>query len=255
MRKVTLATGKTYHIYNRGIEKRRIFLDPSYYSRFITVLKHCLKYDYPYSLLKRRLENAHSRQGKKAILAQLETRKIKPPVDLFSLCLMPNHKHLTVKQLVKNGITNLMHRLGTSYTKYFNKREKRTGRLFEGTFKVVPVETDEQLIHLTRYQHINPTKLGPKTKEELITYPWSSLSTYLGDDRFDFINPNPVINLFKAPEEYLEFVMAKVDEFEPLRLHEIAIDDDFGWFKKFRELKEERKQHLEERFFEKTEML
>ncbi len=251
MRKTIFATGKIYHIYNRGVEKRKIFLGPSYYSRFITVLKHTLNYDYPYSILKRNLEETTSEEAKALILADLETRRIEQPTDIFSLCLMPNHIHLTLMQLVKDGITQLMHRLGTAYTMYFNKREKRTGRLFEGSFKAVLVETEPQLIHLTRYQHINPTSLDLKSKEELINYPWSSLSTYLGDKRFDFVKPKPVINMFKDPEEYIEFVMAEVDKFEPLRLHKVAIDDDFGWFEGYRNLEEERKKYLQEEYMKR----
>jgi len=244
VRKTILATDLIYHIYNRGGEKQNIFLDPSYYSRFVSVIKHCLEYDYPYSLLKRRLENAPSPQEKQAVLLQLDIRKTNPPVDVISFCLMPNHYHLTLKQLIEGGITIFLHRIGTAYTKYFNRRQERTGRLFEGTFKAVLVDTDEQLLHLTRYQHINPRELGVDTLGELVDYPWSSLATYLGKRRFAFVKPEMVLANFKDPKDYLDFISAEIDEFESLRLNEVALDDDFGWFTRFRTLEKERQEQL-----------
>lgn len=234
-RKYPLITDQIYHIFSRGVDKRDIFLDPSYYSRFISILKHSLKYNYPYSLLKRRLEKAQSPRDRQNIFRQLELKRIKPPVEVISLCLMPNHHHLTLKQLVENGITDLM---------------RRVGGLFESTFKSVMVESDEQLIHLTRYQHINPRDSGLNTAEGLVNYPWSSLSTYLGEKRFPFVKPEVVLSHFKNPQSYLEFVLAEIDEFEPLRLHEVAVDDDFGWFSRFRTLEKEQKEQLRNRYLE-----
>lgn len=250
MRKVILATGHLYHIYNRGVDKREIFSDYSYYSRFISTLKHYLKYNYPYSLLKRRLENARSPSEKQSILLQLETRRVKSPVEIVSFCLMPNHYHLTLKQSIKNGISKFMHRIGIAYTTYFNIRKDRTGRLFEAAYKAVMIDSDEQLFHLTRYQHINPHSLDLATPKELIEYPWSSLSTYLGGGQFPFIKPKIVMSAFRSPEEYLNFVSAEIDEFEPLRLQGIALDDDFGWFAKFRALKKDRREQLRNHYLE-----
>jgi len=139
-----------------------------------------LQYDYPFSFLKRRLKRARSPEEKQKIFLHLETRKIKPPVEIIAFCLMPNHYHLTLKQLTLKGISTFMHKLGTSFTNYFNIRQKRSGRLFETTFKAVIVDSEEQLLHLSRYQHLNPRKLNLKTSKQLINYPWSSLATYLG---------------------------------------------------------------------------
>ncbi len=245
-------TGEIYHIYTRGVEGREIFLDQTYHSQFITTLDHYLTYDYPLSVLKRRLKKAKTEQTKERIFADLETHRIEPEeVMLISFCNMPTHPHLTLKQLQDNGISTLMHRMGTSYTNYFNIRLERTGRLFETSYKLVRVESDEQLLHLTRYQHINPKTLGLITAEDLINYPWSSLSTYLGDKRYPFVNTETIMSYFSSPSEYLKFVMAEVDKFEPLRLETVAIDDDFGWFSGFRALKEEIQKDRRERFLEK----
>lgn len=246
MRKVIFVNNHFYHIYNRGVDKRNVFLSSGYYSRFLSLLKHYLQFDYPYSLLMQQLERAKSPEEKQLVLANLETKRIDPLLEIIVFCLMPNHFHLTVKQLAENGISNFMHRVGTGFTNYFNLRQNRAGRLFEGTFKAKLVEAEEQLLHLSRYQHINPRTLDDTYRDirNLINYPWSSLSTYLNTKHtkrdFAFVNPAPVLASFKGSSEYLEFVKAEIDDFEPLRLNEIAIDDDFGWFTKFRTLAKKR---------------
>ena len=250
MRKVILSIDHAYHIYNRGVEKRKIFLDLNDYSRFISILKHYIDYDYPYSLLKSRLKQAKSSEKKQKVLLQLETRRINPLVEIFSFCVMPNHYHLTLKQLVKNGISGFMHRIGTAYTRYFNIRQNRSGRLFEGSFKAVRIDSDEQLIHLSRYQHLNPQSLDITKSKGLVNYPWSSLSTYLGDKKFSFIKPEIVLSAFRNSKSYLNFVLGKVDKFETLRLEKTAIDDDFGWFTNFRALKKDRQERLRHLYIE-----
>lgn len=245
MRKVKLRSGFVYHIYNRGVEKRKIFLDAGYYRRFISTLEHYLSYDYPYSLLWRRLQDVKSPDGKREILEQLERKRIDQPVNIISFCLMPNHFHLTLKQAVENGISNYMHKIGTSYTNYFNIREDRSGRLFEGTFKAVRVESDEQLRHLTRYQHINSWKIV-KNKRELRNYPWSSLPIYLGKKDMQFVNPELVMGNFKDSEDYLDFVLAEVDEDSVSQLAKVAIDDDFGWFEEWKAREKSRKEESRE---------
>ncbi|MFW6143397.1 MAG: transposase [Patescibacteria group bacterium] len=249
MNKEKPQTGEIYHIYIRGVEGRKIFPEESYYTRYLSILDHYLNYKYPFSLLKERLEKAKTAKTRNLIFAELEDKKMDTPeVKLICFCLMPTHPHLTAKQLKSNGISNLMHRINTSYTNYFNIRNERTGRLFESSYRLKKVESDDQLLHLTRYQHINPRSLGFETAKKLLNYPWSSLSTYLGDNKYNFVEPEIVLNQFSNPDKYLKFVMAEIDEYEPLRLEGVAIDDDFGWFSKFRRLKNERKKELREFF-------
>ncbi|MFW6143928.1 MAG: transposase, partial [Patescibacteria group bacterium] len=176
---------------------------------------------------------------------------IKPAVDIISFCLMPNHFHFVFKQLNEDGITNFMRRICTSYTKYFNKRQDRVGGLFQGRFKSVKVESDEQLIHVTRYQHINPQKLGLDSVNQLIEYPWSSLNTYLARrDFYSFLNTDLVLGEFGSREEYKKFTEAEIDQFGVMRLKDVAIDDDFGWFRKFEELDKNQKAELVEQYKE-----
>jgi len=236
-RKISLSTDNFYHIYNRGVDKRIIFLKDSHYSRFISLIDHYLKYDYPYSSLKKRLEQCNSPKAKQLVLSDLQSHRIKPPVEVISFCLMPNHYHLTLKQLTENGITQFLHRIGTAYSNFFNMSENRTGRLFETKFKSVMVETEEQLIHLSRYQHLNPTKLNIKSPIGLLHYPWSSLPSYIGPKPLPFVNTQPILSLFHSSQSYFNFILAEIGEYEPSLIEHLAIDNDLGWFTRYKNLK------------------
>ncbi|MEA2020816.1 MAG: hypothetical protein U9M98_03860 [Patescibacteria group bacterium] len=247
-RKTSFTCGGIYHIYTRGIDGKVIFPDWSCYEYFTSLMEHCLNYDYPYSSLKQRLKKAQTDMERQLILSQLEEKGISSPVDIFCFSIMPTHPHLIVQQKEVNGVTNFFHRVFTSYSRYFNLRQERKGSLYESAFEAVCVESDQQLIHLSRYQHINQKALGLNTVEELSDYPWSSLSTYLGEREISFVDPDPILSFFSGPEEYADFVSAEIDEYEPLRIAGVAIDDDFGWFARFRALEEARKKELREEF-------
>ncbi len=190
--------GGYYHLYNRGVEKREIFLDDKDYKVFLYFLK---KYLSP-------SEEPVIFQKKKNLINQIE---------LLSYCLMPNHFHLLVKQNVKEGITNLMNRLGTNYAMYFNKRYKRVGSLFQSVYKAVIVESDEQLLHLSRYIHLNPQdKVG-----KLIDYPYSSYGDYLGVRKSEWVHPEQILSFFKKKRSkvfdyfsYQSFVEGYKEEYD-----------------------------------------
>ncbi len=82
------------------------------------------------------------------ILADLSKRK-DFLVEVIAYCLMPNHFHFILKQLVENGISNFMAHFTDSYTRYFNVKNERNGPLFQGRFKAIRVGTDSHLLHLT----------------------------------------------------------------------------------------------------------
>jgi len=77
-------------------------------------------------------------------------------VNIIAYCVMPTHLHFILKELKERGISVFMGKVLNSYSKYFNTKYKRKGPLWEGRFKRVLVEGDDQLLHLTRYVHLNP---------------------------------------------------------------------------------------------------
>lgn len=196
-RSTPLVVGEFYHIFNRGNEKQNIFLQPRDYKRFKQTF-----YYYQYKGPKPKFSNfAKSKLNTSSQLGS----KI---VDIVCYCLMPNHFHLLVRQLSDNGISNFMSKLSNSYTKYVNTKYHRVGVLFQGTFKSVIIETDEQLIHLSRYIHLNPIVSGLTKK--LGDYPWSSYEEFINSTN-NFCEPKVVLDLFSTNEKYQEFVKDQID--------------------------------------------
>lgn len=122
---------------------------------------------------------------------------------------MPNHFHLLLKQVQEGGISEFMRRFIHSYTKYLNTKNHTEGPLFQGMFKAVLVESDEQLIHLSRYIHLNP--LVSQVTENLNTYQDSSYPAYIGLDNKPKISKEDILNFFKSPKDYEKFVSDQAD--------------------------------------------
>jgi putative transposase len=209
MRKAQLLNNNIYHIYNRGTEKRQIFLDDSDYARFIHYLYEFNNSDVIFNFA--RDINVRGRTS------NINTKN--PFVEIIAFCLMPNHFHLILKQSDENGISNFMHKLSTGYTMYFNKKNKRNGVLFQGRFKSILIENNEYLTHLSRYIHINPVELiEPGWKENgiknwesvnnfLESYRWSSYLDYIGIKNFpSVINKEIVNSFFQDEQSYKNFI-------------------------------------------------
>ena len=160
----TYAENSYYHLYNRGVEKRNIFLDEQDYSVFLSYLQTYLLPKDLISLSTIFGSDHSSRSEKNKALKLLKLKNYSENIDLLCYCLMPNHYHLLVKQN-SDVLAHFMNSLGTRYAMYFNRKYKRVGHLFQGTYKAVLVESKEQLLHLTRYIHSNPQqsrfKRGP----------------------------------------------------------------------------------------------
>jgi len=196
-RKEQLVNNEHYHVFNRSIAKYIIFNDENDYQRMLEIMDLFRYTNFQHQFFKFKeltIEN------QKNILNQLRTDS---PlyVDVIAFCLMPNHIHLVLKQLSENGISKYVSRLLNSYSRYFNIRHNRKGPLWEGRFKSVLVKTDEQLLHLTRYIHLNPTSAGLIQKPEL--WKFSSYNEYidLKSEKICTLNTLPDINT----ENYKKF--------------------------------------------------
>lgn len=133
-------------------------------------------------------------------------------VSIFAYCLMPNHFHLLVRQEIDNGISKFISEYSNGYAKYFNTKRSRTGPLFQGPFRSVRVESDEQLVHVSRYIHLNPASSYLVQESMLDKYPWSSVGEY-ADLRYlhGLCDTSMVMNYFSSGEEYLAFVHDQVE--------------------------------------------
>lgn len=130
-------------------------------------------------------------------------------VEIVCYCLMPNHFHFLVKQLIDGGITEFISKLSNSYTKYFNIKYRRVGPLLQGEFKSVLVESNEQLLHLSRYIHLNPLVSG--LVKDLKDYPWSSYPEYIGLSAQKICAKEIILNQFKSSKDYQRFVLDQAD--------------------------------------------
>jgi putative transposase len=176
------ATHTYFHIYNRGVEKRDIFIDEQDFAVFLGYLKRHL--------------------GSEAIVKK-PSGYLYPnyhnDLTLLAFCLMSNHFHLLLYQKEDlSAITKLLRSVCTSYTMYFNKKYKRVGHLFQERYKASSISSDAYVQHISRYIHLNPSNYK--------TYKWSSLPYFKGLSHADWINPEPILEMFKNREEYFDFV-------------------------------------------------
>ncbi len=172
-----------YHLLNRGVEKRSIFLDKKDSVTFL-------------ALLKRYLTNPDLLPPELQFLRVSRRSHLYEKIRLVAYCLMPNHFHLLVRQQTRNAITEFARCLINSYVRYFNDRYERLGPLFQGRIKGILVENDEYLLHLTRYIHRNPEEYWERPLRE---YPYSSYAEYLGLRHTSWIHPEEILAYFRSP--------------------------------------------------------
>lgn len=185
-----------YHIYNRGVAKQKIFHNTQDYQHFLDTLSFYLE---------KNPESKFSALPFKKRRKFLSANVKKPLVEILAYCLMPNHFHLIVKQLLDGGITTFMRRSLNSYTRAYNTRYNRVGTIFQGRFSAVLVENDEQLLHLSRYIHLNP--FVAKITNEPKNYLWSSYNiNYLRSNNSRLCKTDLIISLVGSSELYKAFV-------------------------------------------------
>ena len=168
-----------YHIYNRGVNKRVIYKDKKDYAVFLNLIKRYLN-DVPVKDLKGR-----------------EYEWLHDKAELVAFCLMPNHFHLLIFQYEKDVISKLLQRVCSAYTTYFNKKYGRLGPLFQDRFKAVYVDSDQYLLHITRYIHLNPKNYK--------NWEFSSYDYYLKKKKAVWLKPERVLDNFKQGE-YEHFI-------------------------------------------------
>lgn len=203
-RLIPLVTDEIYHVFNKGIASQPVFTNKSDYQRgenSLIYYKHAappVKYSRLFSLYK---------DDRNDLLKQLEKEK-NNLIDLIAYCFMPNHFHLLLKQLVDNGISQYLSNFTNSYTRYFNTKYERSGPIFQGKFKAVHIESNEQLLHVSRYIHLNPYSSSVISSiEQLKIYPYSSLAK-LSTSK---VESTLILDQFKNIGEYYQFVIDNAD--------------------------------------------
>jgi len=182
-------TNSYYHIYNRGVEKRKIFQDDQDYKVFLSYLKIYLEPPKKQEKTEFKINNTVFRGVKRPL------NNFNSKIELIAYCLMTNHFHLLVYQKSEKAIEFFMRSLGTKYSQYFNKKYERVGYLFQGTYKAALVENDNYLFHLSRYIHLNPFKETPSKDV------YSSYADYLKLRNTSWVKPEKVLEFFKRAQK------------------------------------------------------
>lgn len=200
-RKAPFAEGEHYHVYSRGVDKRKVFLNTKDHDRFVALL-YIMNQDAPF-----RMDNflQKSKNGLKDIFKE---EREKPLVSILSYCLMPNHFHLILYEHAEGGISKFMGKLLTAYSMYFNTKYDRTGTLFTHPFKSEHINNDSQYMYIFSYVHLNPISIiegkwkdeGVKNKKEaekfLEKYQFSSYQDFMGSDRPESV----IIDFSRVPK-------------------------------------------------------
>lgn len=221
MRKFAPVEGELYHVFNRGIEKRKIFLNKKDYERFIVNL-------ILFNTNRMPIRNI-SRYDINSACPKIPND---PLVKIHAFSLLPNHFHLMIEQVAKNGIAKFIHKLEIGYSGYFNKLNSRNGHLFQGAYKMVHIDNDAFRLYIPLYIHLNALELleserywkekGIKNKKNAINflrnYYWSSLREYLGIGYFPFVSREILDELYKNPQEW----EAAIKDWLPDNVHECA---------------------------------
>lgn len=207
-----------FHVLNRGVDKRTVFIDRTDYIRFIHDLwefndtRHALN-------VRRRTSNISGGGETESRGRKNEHRARNPLVRIHFFCLMPNHYHLLISPIDDNyeNVSLFMKKLNGGYSKYFNEKYTRSGALWQGKYKSVPIETDAHFMHIPYYIHFNPLDMSmPEWRERKIVdhnkavdflhnYRWSSHLDYLGEKNFPSVTyRNFFLDFFGGEKKYAQ---------------------------------------------------
>lgn len=213
-----------YHVYNRGVERRLIFIDEQDYAVFLSYLKHALLPKNERELQRALVNPRLTTKEKADILRLLRLKNFNDEIILLCYCLMKNHFHLLIKQHLSFSMASFMNSFLTRYAMYFNRKYKRVGPLFEGVYKAVLVQTDEQLIELSRYIHRNPVPLLSK-RHPLQSYPYSSLTDYLGVKKTPWVRPENILLFFSTKYPTLTYQSFVKEQEEIVTIRKLVVED------------------------------
>ena len=187
--KTPFVDGEFYHIFNRGVDKRQVFLDRADFDRFLQSLIIFNTMEPVGSILEYSINRKFGRPMSKSKL-----------VDIICYCLNPNHFHLLLEQRENGGLGEFIRRVGNGYTKYFNHRYKRSGVLFQGGSKSSHIDSNEYLLHVSAY--INLNNKAHRVQGHLFRSSWEE---YTDLSAQALCAKGIILKQFKNNQEYKEF--------------------------------------------------
>jgi putative transposase len=209
LRNVEFAPGEHYHLCIRGNNKQDIFRDNSDRARMLFLVTH-LQSPEPVSKIGRIVQEyrkTHEWNVDPELVSQIIKTRY---VALEALSFMTNHVHLGVCEREERGTVRYMHRVLDAYAKYFNTKYETVGHLFQGPYRAVHIEDNDQLLYTSTYIHRNPRELPGMAGREH-EYEWSSYQDYVGSNRFgELLDTSLVLGQFDSPEDYRAFVDSSI---------------------------------------------
>ena len=205
MRKFSTIPGEYYHVFNRGNNKQPIFLEEADWIRFLFLV---LYFQSKHSFTNISFYTSHFNEHRVFNISRKTLEKIlkNRSIELVNFALMPNHFHLLMRELVGGGISKYMQKVLNAYTKYFNAKYNKVGHLFQEPFKIVWVESNEQLLYLSAYIHRNPREIKEwKNREH--KFPWSSFQDYATGNRWGrLLKQDIILDQISFGNEYKDLV-------------------------------------------------
>jgi len=197
---------KYYHIFNRGNNKQNIFFSDEDRYRF---LFNILFYQSPISHLQisRKVQKLNKGGIKAFSVHDIERIVSLRCVGLVSFAFMLNHFHLLIKAEKDEQISQYLQRVKNSYTKYINIKYKKVGHLFQGRYKKVAIASENDLLRVSAYIHLNPRELEGMAGREKEYY-WSSLQDITDRNRWgDLLLIHDLNQLIAKGSSYFDLVM------------------------------------------------
>ncbi|MBF8250286.1 MAG: Tnp protein [Candidatus Levybacteria bacterium] len=233
-----------YHIYNRGVEKRIIFLDQQDYAVFLSYLKEYLLPKKEKELHDRLADPQISSTERNKIIIRLKLNNFSGEITLLAYCLMPNHFHFFIKQKSVGAIDSFMNSLATRYTMYFNRKYKRVGHLYQGVYKAVLIVSEPQFLHLSRYIH-RQALASPGSVRHLASQAFGSEAVaqarrgevlrekqpcsypeYLGQRKTKWIHPEEILAYFDKENSNLSYENFVKQNDEGRLLQKLTLEED-----------------------------
>ncbi len=199
MRKFKFTNGEFYHIYNRGVDKRAVFMDQYDFDRFL----QCMQEFNSIKPIGSIFENSFRKETLSNRIAKL--------VDIVCYCLNINHYHMILRQRANNGISEFMRRIGTGFTQHFNFKQKRTGALFQGKFKAKHIDSNEYLLHLSAYANLN-NEAHKIMNDKKFRSSWNEFASVSIKDKYQICDSRIIIKQFANPSEYKEFARSSLND-------------------------------------------
>ena len=207
MRKIIFAEGEFYHIYNRGTDKRTIFLDDQDFARFLQSMIEFNTTNPIGSLYQNSFHKNKNQLRSLASKSDTVSGEDEKLVEIIAYCLNPNHFHFVLRQISDRGIAQFMQRLGTGYTKYFNHKYERTGALFQGTFKAIHVDSNEYLLHVSAYVNLNYRVHQLRSLASKYRTSWGEYVGAMHGKKKEggMCDTDPILGQFREKQDYIQF--------------------------------------------------